>query len=132
MNKKLIPIILAIVIVVGGGGFFGGMKYIESKFQRGLPQGVNGGFRQRVDSKEGAQSLSGEVISQSEDSFTIKLNDGSTKIVFVNDSTNITKSVDGALGDIKEGKQVFVSGNQNPDGSVTAQAIQLRPQIPNQ
>lgn len=75
----------------------------------------------------GIRPLAGEIITQSEDSFTIKLSSGSTKIIFVNDSTQITKSVDGSLDDLMEGEQIFISGDENPDGSYTAQTIQLTP-----
>lgn len=77
---------------------------------------------------DGSRPLTGEVISQSDDSLTIKLSDGSTKIVFVSNNTQITKSVEGALGDLVTGEQIFVGGTENPDGSYTAQTIQLRPQ----
>lgn len=85
-----------------------------------------GGFRGgRFGTGGGSRPLSGEVISQSNDSLTIQLSDGSTKIVFVTDSTQIIKSVDGVLGDLNEGEQIFVNGDENPDGSYTAQTIQL-------
>ena len=85
-------------------------------------------FRGRLDSgADGSRPLSGEIISQSKNSFTIKLSDNSTKIVFVNDSTQITKSVNGTLDDLNEGEQIFVIGDENPDGSYTAQTIQLSP-----
>ena len=74
---------------------------------------------------DGPRSLIGEVISQSDDSLTIKLSDGSTKIVFVSDSTQITKSVEGSLDDFSKGEQIFVGGTENPDGSWTAKTIQL-------
>ena len=90
----------------GGGGFRGG------RFGSGI---------------DGSPTLIGEVISQSNDSLTIKLSDGSTKIVFVSDSTQITKSVDGTIDDLNEGEQIFVGGTKNPDGSYTAQTIQLSP-----
>jgi len=85
-----------------------------------------GGFGGRFGSGAGgSRPLTGEIISQGDGSFTIKLNDDSTKIVFVSDSTQITKSVDGAIDDLSEGEQIFVSGDENPDGSYTAKTIQL-------
>lgn len=73
----------------------------------------------------GPGSLFGEIISQSDDTLTLKLSDGSTKIVFITSTTQITKSVDGILSDLNEGERVSVSGDENPDGSYTAQSIQL-------
>lgn len=154
MTNKLIPIIIAIAVIVGVGAFYGGIKYTESKSPRGElsqadfenlrnlspeerrqrfqefgPGDYEGGFVGRFGSGDGSQPLSGEIISQSAGSFTIKLSDGSTKIVFVSDSTQITKSVDGTLGDLKKNEQILVSGDENPDGSYTAKTIQLRPDI---
>ena len=84
------------------------------------------GFRGRFGTgSDGSRPLIGEIISQGDGSLTIKLSDGSTKIVFVNDSTQITKSVDGTVDDLDEGEQIFVSGDENPDGSYTAKTIQL-------
>lgn len=154
--NKLLPIIIAVTVIIGSGAFYGGMKYTESKSSRGgfsqagfqnlssderwqrfqelganIGEAFNqdhegDGFRGRFGSGDGNRSLSGEIISQNESSFTIKLNDGSTKIVFVNDSTQITKSIDGTLDDLNEGEQIFVVGDENPDGSYIAKTIQLR------
>jgi len=149
---KLIPIIIVVALVVGVGGFYGGMKYTESKspqigFARADLQNLSpeerqqkmqelggagalgeraGDFRGQVGAV-GGRSLSGEIISQSEDSLTLKLADGSTKIVFISESTQITKSVEGSLTDLGEGEQIFVGGTENSDGSYTAKTIQLRP-----
>ena len=81
---------------------------------------------------DGSRPLTGEIISQGDDSLTIKLSDGSTKIVFVSDSTQITKSVDGVLNDLATGEQIFIAGDENPDGSYTAKTIQLSPVNHNQ
>jgi len=67
------------------------------------------------------------VISKDEKSLTIKLPDGSSKIVFFSDSTEISKTTEGTIDDIEIGKQIMVSGDQNSDGSITAKTIQLSP-----
>lgn len=152
MTNKLISIITVVVVIIGGGMFYGGMKYVENKsprdeflrsnfeslrnlspeqrqqrFQEFGPGDHGGGFRSRFDlENDGAQPLSGEIIVQSEGSFTIKLNNDSTKIVFVSDSTQITKFVDGTQNDLNKGEQILVTGVENPDGSYTAKAIQIR------
>jgi hypothetical protein len=57
---------------------------------------------------------------------TIKLPDGSTRIVFLSESTQILKSVQGNIQDIEIGKQVIVSGEQTTEGFLTAKTIQIR------
>jgi len=139
--KKQLPIIIAIV-VVGSGAFYGGIKYEKSKnplsnfspqnFQNLSPeqrqqflQGNVGGNLQKG-SRNGSGFLSGEVIAKDEQSLTIKMPDGGSKIVFFSDPTQISKTVDGTINDIEIGKQIMVSGEQNSDGSYTAQNIQIR------
>ncbi|MBU4370250.1 hypothetical protein KKG58_05920 [Patescibacteria group bacterium] len=155
MSKQILLIIVAVAVAVGGGAFYGGMKYAESycpakafsdsvlqnfspeerqqKFQELGDSGALGerAVRGQFGSGVGGQSLSGEIISQSEDSLTIKLSDGSTKIVFVSNSTQVTKSVKGNLTDLSEGEQIFVGGSENSGGSYTAKTIQLQSDINN-
>lgn len=127
MNK--IITIISVAVIVGGVAFYGGMKYAENKATAGRQQraqqfsgGTGGGQR------GGGGFISGEILSKDDKSVTVKLQDGGSKIVFLSDSTKITKSTDGALSDLEVGKNVSVNGTANPDGSITAQMIQLRPQ----
>jgi len=141
--KKIIPIIIALVII-GGGVFYGGMKYGQSKsisprqaFQDLSPeerqqffQGNIGGSLQRGTGRgDGSNFLAGEVINKDEQSLTIKMPDGGSKIIFFSDSTEISKTTEGSISDIEIGKQIMISGSQNSDGSYTAQTIQIR-QLP--
>jgi hypothetical protein len=129
--KKILPIII-VIIIVGAGAFYGGMKYQQNKISSQRPSFQNLSpeqrqqFAQRV-GRTGVNFLSGEVISKDEKSLTLKLPDGSTKIVFFSGSTQISKATEGTIDDIGIGKQIMVSGDQNPDGSYTARIIQLSP-----
>jgi hypothetical protein len=69
----------------------------------------------------------GQVITKDATSVTVKMPDGSTKIVLISDSTVVSKTVTGTLADVAVGTNVAVSGPANADGSVTAANIQLRP-----
>lgn len=67
----------------------------------------------------------GEIISTDGTSMTVKLADGSTKIVLYSDSTMVNKAAQGSKDDLKNQEHVVVIGTTNPDGSITATSIQL-------
>jgi len=134
MKKNLILILIALIII-GAGGFLGGMKYGESQALKNLtPEKMREIFQQRGQTFQRGQVfqgqrqgfLSGQVISKDERSLTIKLPDGSTKIVFISQSTQISKSTEGSIEDIEIGKEISVTGTQNTDGSLTARRIQIQ------
>ena len=138
MDKKTISISLVTLVVAGTLGFFGGMKYAQSK--TGTPNGVytqGSGQRQqqsgqnsirRMGAGQNGGFLSGEVLSKDDKSLTIKMRDNSTKIVILSASTSVGKATAGTLADLQTGQQVTVAGTANPDGSVIAQQIQIRPE----
>src|SRR4030042_3053237 len=115
--QKTLPIIIAAVIVCVGA-FFGGMQYGQSKnslpknfgqnLQNGqqLPQG-NLGMNNKGN---GTNFLNGEVLAKDEQSLTIKTADGSSKIVFFSDSTQVSKMIEGAIDDLEIGKQITING----------------------
>jgi len=132
--KKQIFSIFILILIVGSAAFYGGMKYQQNKissqrlsFQNLSPE-QRQQFAQRT-GRTGSNFLSGEVISKDEKSLTIKLLDGSTKIVFFSGATEISKSAEGSIEDIEIGKQIVVNGDQNSDGSYTAKTIQLSPRV---
>ena len=123
-----------LVIIAAVGGFFGGMQYQKGNAGSNLAQGGNGAFRQRSgmmgQNGQNFRPVRGQVLSQSSNTLTVKLSDGSTKIVVLSGSTVYLKSTTALQGDLKTGDTVNVVGTQNSDGSVTAQDIQLNPPTP--
>jgi len=134
--KKTI-LFLIILIIVGGGSFWGGIQYEKNKISSQRPsfqnlQNLSPEQRQQFAQRAGGTGtnfLSGEVISKDEQSLTLKMSDGGSKIIFFSDSTQISKTTEGKIEDIEVGKQIIVSGNQNSDGSYTAKTIQLSPRV---
>ncbi len=144
MAKKLLPIIIA-VVVIGGGAFYAGMKYGQSNSSINSGQNAGMGFanltpEQRQErlqqmginatgrgGNRGSGFVNGEIIAKDDKSITVKLPDGSSKIVFYSDSTEVGKSVSGTSNDLEKGKTITVNGTTNSDGSITAQSIQIRP-----
>lgn len=120
-----------IVAVVGAAAFFGGMKYQETRKGNAFAQaGENGQDHGQFQGGQGGnragfRPVSGEIISQDDTSITVKLEDGSSKIVILSDNTAINKASTGAKSDLKIGERVAVFGTDNSDGSVTAQNISI-------
>lgn len=137
MTKKLLPIVIAF-IVIGAGAFYGGMKYDQNKKQtvaqgqnRFQQMGAAGLAGRQGGTRNGGGFTAGEIIAKDDESITVKLQDGGSKIIFLSDSTEITKFAEGVLNDLEIGKNITVNGTANSDGSLTAQTIQLRPQLQN-
>lgn len=134
LKTKVNPLVLTVLVavLVGGAAFFGGIKYQQSRmlsiarggnFMMGQGvrmQGTNGTARNVA-----FRPVSGEILNMDEKTLTVKMQDGSSKIILLSDSTTYTKSDAGKREDLKDGAQVLVIGETNTDGSVTAQDIQL-------
>lgn len=123
MKNNLFLIIL-ISLLVFGGSFLAGMKYQESKnpasrlSETRRPQSLR---------NQGLRPVNGEIINIEEDTLTVKISDGSSKIIFLPEKLNLTKSSPGSKKDLEKGKKVAIFGTENPDGSLVAQSIQLNP-----
>ncbi len=139
MNKNTkIAAMITVVVVVAVIAFFGGVTYGKSK--RTFPGNIAGmnqsgswqqrdqqGDAQGVRRGQGMDIAGGEIISKDEKSFTVKLQTGSTKIVFLSASTTVSKTVDASLEDLSVGTSISASGQANSDGSINATSIQIRP-----
>jgi hypothetical protein len=142
-TNTLVLTCLAVAVLFGGGGFYGGMQYAKSQTPAGMPgqftAGQNGGnlrFDRNGPQNAGSQvritggGNIGEVISKDETSFTLKLLDGGSKIVFLSASTTVNKMTEGSMNDVTVGTNVTIMGTPNQDGSLTASQIQIRPNLP--
>ena len=137
MNKNIILVII-LVIAVGGGAFFGGMKYDQSK-QAKVSSANGSGFQGRQGQGTGQRGMrtgggftSGQIIAADDKSITVKSSDSGSKIIFLSDATQISKFAAGQKSDLAVGMNVMASGKTNTDGSVTADTIQIRPEIAGQ
>lgn len=134
MKGNFIITIIICLVIGGAAGFFGGVQYQKS--QRGSFAGAGRGgfgggqFGQRSGAGNASfRPVAGEIIGKDANSITVKLQDGSSKIVLVSDKTAINKAATATADDLKTGEQVAAFGTQNSDGSMTAQTIQLNPQM---
>lgn len=132
--KVILPIIL--VLVGLGAGFFGGYQY-RNYVLRKRATGLTGAAAtfQRFTGTRGTGTngmmrggaVTGSVLSMDANSITVKLADGSTKIVLFGGSTTYSNTVSVLESDLKVGNSVMVFGTPNSDGSVTATNVQINP-----
>lgn len=136
MQVKQYILLGIILIMIGAGGFYAGMKYQQNKRGQFMRQfggetnlrGGNGQFRTNGN-RSGFRPVAGDIINQDASSITVKLPDNSSRIVWFNENTIINQTASASAHDLKIGDKVAVFGQENTDGSVTAQNIQLNPQI---
>jgi len=137
--SKAMVISVILVVLALGGGFFAGMQYQKSRPSFMMTSGFGGGqygqFRGRF-AQGGGQGgnttfrpVRGQVLSVDANGLTVKLPDGSSKIVVISSSTNLMKSAPATSSDITAGETVTVIGTQNSDGSITASNVQINPQM---
>lgn len=141
-NKKII-VSVGVCVVIAVVSFFGGVSYGKGKSNVNSFADRQGSFNQSGTNSQvgrmmgsntrgvnnGGGFTSGEVISMDATSMTIKLRDGGSKIVLFSPASKVEKTVDGAISDVTLGKSVMVTGTTNPDGSVSAISIQMRPTL---
>lgn len=120
-----------------GAGFFGGIQYRNYQLSQARGTG-NGGFQRftaggsRGTGQGGAfrgGAVQGSILSVDANSITVKLADGSSKIVLFSGSTTYSNTQKAAQTDLKVGSEVAVFGAPNSDGSVTATSVQLNPMM---
>lgn len=140
MDKKIIIAVIATAVIAGAAGYYGGIKFGGAKgvsFTAGQfgangqrmmrnTNGIGGGANRGA----GGGFISGEVASVDNSGFTVKLRDGSSKIVLLPGSAEVNKMVAGEKTDIQAGKTVMITGQVGADGSVVAQTVQIRPNMP--
>ena len=133
-DKKIVGVVVT-GLLVAGISFWGGMTYAGNNLKKANEnrQGVfnqNGGMKGQGARVGNGGVVSGEVLSVDSTSMTVKLRDGGSKIVLLSPASKVEKTVDGVAADVTVGKSVMVTGTTNPDGSVTASSVQLRPSFP--
>lgn len=135
--KNIKPILPVILILVGlGVGFFGGIEYRNYQLKNragNIMMGANGTQRfiagRNGQGMMGRGGIAGSILSVDSNSITVKLIDGSTKIVFLGASTTYSNTVSATVSDVKTGENVLVTGTVNSDGSITAANVQLNPEF---
>ena len=130
--------VLIVVVIVAAAAFFGGMQYEKSQRQSfsmnetnvaagrfGNRNFAGGNSQARQGNFQGNRPVSGQIVSSDGKTVTVKMADGSSKIVNLSNQTKINKASEGSTSDLKSGENVLVIGTTNSDGSVTAETISV-------
>lgn len=141
MAKNTLLAVIVTALVVGAGSFFGGIQYgkgralvnlspeqMRTTFQR---TGANigsqaGNFRQGAITGR-VNAVMGEIIAKDEQSITVKLQDGGSKIVFFSEQTIISKTAASTINELQVGENIVANGSVGQDNVFSATNIQLRP-----
>ena len=140
-DSKTLLVMFAVAILTAGAGFYGGIMFQKSKTPKVSPNGLatrnfnrTGGGQMPVPGSNGRMGGSmlrpvvGEILSKDDKSVTVKMQDGSSKIVMLSATTVINKAEKADASALIVGGTIRVFGTTNPDGSVTALDIQLNPE----
>lgn len=133
--KKHLTIWIIVTVVVAGIAFYGGTVHGKNSAAaaQAAARGQFAGAGGRTGGNRfgtGGGAVSGAVTSKDATSITVQSRDGSSKIILISGTTPILKTSTGSATDVAIGTQVSVQGTQNSDGSVTAQTVQIRPNLP--
>ena len=142
MRNQMIVAIIITAIVCGGAGFAlgkhsGGTSVGLSENGAGRTFGNGAGGNRTGGRFGGAGSgfISGQILSKDANGITVEMHSGAqgqsggSKIVLLSSSTQVMETAEGSAEDLSVGDQVTVMGTTNTDGSVTAQSVQIRPNI---
>ncbi|MDD3285085.1 MAG: DUF5666 domain-containing protein [Patescibacteria group bacterium] len=138
LNKKQLPFAIAAGVILLALSFYLGRLSVSknssvknfnpSSFAagQGRMDGTGSGARMQAGAQQRNNMASGEITSKDEQSLTLKLADGGSKIVYFSDKTSIGQTTLAESGDLAIGQDVIINGTANNDGSLIAQMIQIR------
>ena len=112
---KLLAVVL--ILLAGAGGFFTGIIVGKQKAENSKVT--------KIDSSQNGNVFTAEVESIENNLVTVKLPDGTSKIVIVPVSTPIRSSKTVGLSDIQKGQVLLIAGFPNQESNVEARSIQI-------
>lgn len=133
MNKKLVSLIIGGVIIAAVFFFIGDRVGSHRSVQ---PQGfgnpmMNGqGGPGRTGMRRAGGFANGTILSMTDSSITIGLQNGGSQTIYFTPTTPVLKSVSGATTDLKTGEMITATGTPNADGSIAATNVTIRPTPP--
>lgn len=128
---------------MAAGAFYGGIQYGQSNSMAAAGNAIrfgnfSGTNRQFSDGtttrpagiRNSGGMILGEILSKDENSLTVKLMDGGSRIVLLGKDTQVMENTEGSLDDLLVGTEIAVNGMTDQEGIISASTIQIRPSVP--
>lgn len=135
-TQLIVGCLVCLIIGFGGGYVLRPVVSPSSSYRTGMMNGGNfpGGMGtfgqgQRGGMGTGNGRIIGTVSDISADTLTVNMQDGSSRIVVLSDTTVYSTTQNGTKTDIQKGTRVLVNGKENTDKTYTAQDIQINPRL---
>ena len=147
-NQKIVIACVITAVIAGGVGYVGGVKI--SSLKRASMFGNRSGQAMTMRNGNGDNTqkgktigntpnmmgrggaTTGEVTAKDDKSMTVKMSDGSSKIIILSEKTVYRISEESSVSNVSEGTKVAVFGEIGNDGSVTATTIEINPALTGQ
>ena len=126
-NNNLVIGCVITAVVAGGVGFYGGTIYQQNQRGARFAQGRTPNASNVPNGFMRGGAVLGEITAKDDKSLTVKMTDGSSRMVILSDATIYRLSSESTIDEVAVGKTVSVSGTPNSDGSTTATSIELNP-----
>ncbi|MFA6099368.1 MAG: hypothetical protein WC750_00640 [Patescibacteria group bacterium] len=127
-NSSIIAIAIVCLLLGGAAGYLVTTTFLKPGGNIRSFNGANLGNGQgRTGARANGGMIAGELLKKDDGSLSIKLRDGSSKLVLTTSSTETLTMATGTLASLKVGENVIVNGTQNADGSLTANTVQTNP-----
>ncbi len=126
-NKKTL-VSAGLIVVIALGMFYIGAEYEKGKLSK-LNSTCSLGKAKKSSKKHSvvtpsANAISGTITAKDDKTVTLKMADGTTKIVDYTAATTVGKNAKSTIADLVIGEEVTVSGQPNADGTFAADNIQ--------
>lgn len=122
-DKKIL-VVAGLLLIIAGIFFYAGAKYEKHKLS------ALGLLVDKSEVKKDGISLRGFLTEKDDESVTIKLIDGTSKIIPFSAATTFGANENGQLEDLLIGQLLVIAGKNSPDGTFVAENIRKSKKSP--
>ncbi|MFZ2199497.1 MAG: hypothetical protein WAV40_01775 [Microgenomates group bacterium] len=131
VNQNIVVACIITAVLAGGVGYkVGTSNFAFGKFSN-TNQRFGGRGQNNYPTGQGMMgrggALTGEVTAKDGKTLTVKLSDGSSKLVIFSDTTTYRTAIDSSMDKVEVGTKIAAFGTTSTDGSTVATSIEINP-----